>query len=590
MKQITLSTMDSVKESLTPLQEALDHCRKVFSVIFAYSFVINITMLLTSIYALQVLDRVVGSGSLETLFMLFLIFAFIYVIHGLMQISRTFILTRLANWLDRKLSPLLLSYSIVSSSQKQTLGGSDTLREFQNIKGFLTSPAFNSILDAPWSVAYIAAIFMINHYIGYLTVVGMVIVISLAFFNAYFVRGGLNRASEYTKRSMHQAEIATRNAETVEAMGMMRNVSRVWRYFNVRALEEQSVSSFRNGFISNSVRFLRNIMQMLVTGIGAYIVVSSQGQDMGTGGMIACSILVGKALAPFDNAIEVWKQITNSLKSYHAINQLMTKQSVRDKAMPLPNIEGHLTADNVYYAAPQEDSEKELGIQPTYILKGISFSADPGEVIAVLGPSGSGKTSLAKILVGVRRVNSGTVRLDGGEIYRWNREDFGKKVGYLPQGIELFNGTIAANISRLEEKIDMEKVEAAAKLAGAHDIISAFPNGYETDIGVGGASLSGGQKQRVALARAFYGNPKILILDEPNANLDEAGEKSLSNALLDAKKQGMTTLVISHRPSVLGVVDKIIIMQKGLIVAQGSKTDILSRLSSTKDGMIHFND
>ncbi len=583
MRQI--SQQDSAIVEANPMQKALKECKTVFKIIFAFAFCINILMLITPLYSLQVLDRVIGSGNMSTLLMLSLIIGVIYFVYTLLQIARSYTMIRIGEWLDNTLSPTLLSYSIAGAALKQGVGASQLQRDFQVVKTFLTSTGLNTLLDAPWSIAYIAVIFMIHPYIGFLTIIGGVLIVTLAFINAAATNKTLGEANEYSIRSLNQAEIAGRNAEVIEAMGMMQNVVNNWFNFNKSALAKQSEASYRNGMISNWSRFLRNIMQMAVTGIGAYVVVSSNGKDMTTGGMIASSIMVGRALAPFDNAIELWKTISNTSKSYKRIMEAFKAGDLRDKTMPIANVQGNLVVDNIYYAHPVADPKQ----QPKYILNGVSFSIEPGEILAIIGPSAAGKSTLAKVITGVWPATNGTVRLDGADIYKWNRNDFGNHLGYLPQGIELFSGSLKQNIARMAEEIDNNEVEIASKLAGAHEMILKLKDGYETDIGMSGSNLSGGQKQRVGLARAFYGKPKLVILDEPNANLDEAGEKALSNALVEAKKRGMAAIVISHRPSVLSVVDKILLLQDGAVAAFGSKEDVLNRVKLLKDGVIHID-
>ncbi len=573
---------------LNPLEAALAECKRAFWVIFAFAFMINLSMLLTPLYSLQVLDRVLGSGNMETLIMLSLIIGSIYLVYTLLQIARSFTLIRIGEWLDNNLSPILFSHAVAAAASKQGTSASQLLRDFQTVKTFLTSTGINTLLDAPWSIGYIIAIFAIHPYIGWLTIVGGVIIVSAAFLNAAATNRTLGEATEHSIKSMNQAEVATRNAEVVEAMGMMGNVAANWHQFNKAALAKQSVASYRNGVISNFSRFIRNIMQMAVTGLGAMVVVKSGGLEMTCGGMIMSSILVGRALAPFDNAIEMWKTISSATKSYKNIQNAFKAGSLRDQSMAIPTVEGHLAMDNVYYAFPTNKAPAP-GDQPKYVLKGVSFAVEPGQLVAIIGPSATGKSTLAKIMTGVWKATSGTVRLDGGEIYRWNREDFGKHVGYLPQGIELFSGSIKQNIARMEVDADPEKIIAAAKMAGAHDIILKFPEGYDSDIGVAGSNLSGGQKQRIALARAFYGDPKLVILDEPNANLDEAGEIALANAMVEAKKKGIAVIVISHRPSILSVVDKVLLMQDGAVAAYGTKEEIQSRVQALASGMIHIN-
>jgi PrtD family type I secretion system ABC transporter len=590
MKKVTsqLAT-NPIEENLTPLQLALDKCSQVFTVVFVFSFCVNLLMLITPLYSLQVLDRVIGSGNLNTLLMLSIIIGTIYFSYSMLQIARSFVQIKMGEWLDRFLSPILFAHNIAASALRQASGGSQILRDFQQVKSFLTSTGINLIFDAPWSIVYIGVIFMIHPYIGWLTVAGSIIVIFFAFLNAIATNRTIGEANDFSIKGMNNAEVASRNAEAVEAMGMIKNVTENWRKFNEAALQKQSHASYKNGIISNLSRFIRNILQMAVTGIGAYVVVKSNGADMTTGGMIASSIMVGRALAPFDNAIEMWKNISSTMKSYQRIQAAFKHQSLRDSAMPIPDIEGRLTVDNVYYTHPVPEGAPQQ-VHPKYILNGVSFNVEPGEVIAIIGPSAAGKSTLAKIIVGVWKATSGNVRLDGGEIYRWNREDFGKYIGYLPQGIELFSGSIKENIARMEENPDPKDVVDASKMSGAHELVLKFADGYDSDIGVAGSNLSGGQKQRIGLARAFYKVPKLVILDEPNANLDELGEIALANALKEAKAKKMAVIVISHRPSVLSVVDKILVLQNGSVAAFGKKEEIMSRITSKDGSSFHLTD
>ena len=580
---------NQVEKKDNPLKIALEKCRAAFKITFIFAFIINLLMLVTPLYSLQVLDRVIGSGNIETLLMLSIIIAFIYFIHTLLQIARSFTLIKVGEWLDNTLSPVLFGHSISASATKVDPASSQMLPDFQTLKTFLTSTGINTLFDAPWSIVYIIIIFLIHPYIGYITIAGAVIIVGFAFFNAIATNKTLNEATEYSIKAMGQAEIANRNAEAVEAMGMIKNVKRNWSKFNEASLAKQSVASYRNGVISNFSRFIRNVMQMAVTGMGAYVVVKSNGQDMTTGGMIASSIIVGKALAPFDNAIGMWKSISSTMKSYKNINESFAKHTERDQAMPIPHVDGHLAVENVYYSSPVP-SGMPIPPMPKHILKGISFAIQPGEILAIVGPSAAGKSTLAKLIVGVWAASSGSVRLDGGDVYTWNRENFGEHVGYLPQGIELFSGSIKDNIARMSDQLNPEKVIEAAKMCGAHEMILRFQDGYDSDIGSGGSNLSGGQRQRIGLARAFYGTPKLVVLDEPNANLDEAGELALAGALAEARKKKITVIVISHRPSVLSEVDKIMVIQDGAVASFGSKEEIHGRIQMLKNGMIHIND
>lgn len=580
---------NQVEDELNPLKLALEKCRAAFKITFVFAFVINLLMLVTPLYSLQVLDRVIGSGNINTLLLLSLIIGFVYFIHMLMQIARSFTLIKVGEWLDNTLSPIIFGHSISASATKVNPASSQMLRDFQTLKTFLTSTGINTVFDAPWSIVYIIVLFFIHPYIGFITIAGAVIIVSLAFFNAIATNKTLGEATELSVKGMGQADIANRNAEAVEAMGMIRNVRKNWAKFNEASLAKQSVASYRNGILSNISGFVRNIMQMAVTGTGAYIVVTTSGQDMTTGGMIASSIIVGRALAPFGNAIGMWKSISGAMKAYKTINESFDQHHERDQAMPIPHVDGHLTVENVYYAAPTPPSMPQPPM-PIHILKGVSFSLQPGEVLAVIGPSAAGKSTLAKLIVGVWEASSGALRLDGGDVFTWNRENFGEHVGYLPQGIELFSGTIKQNIARMQEKVDPELVIETAKMCGAHEMILRLPDGYDTDIGQGGANLSGGQRQRVGLARAFYGNPKLVVLDEPNANLDEAGEEALASALKEARKKNISVIVISHRPSVLSAVDKVMVIQDGAVASFGTRKEIEGRIKMLKNGTIHIND
>jgi ATP-binding cassette subfamily C protein len=580
---------NQVEKKENPLKIALEKCRAAFKITFVFAFVINLLMLVTPLYSLQVLDRVIGSGNIETLLMLSIIIGFIYFVYTLLQIARSFTLIKVGEWLDNTLSPVLFGHSISASATKVDPASSQLLRDFQTLKTFLTSTGINTLFDAPWSIVYIVILFLIHPYMGYITIVGAVIIVGFAFFNAVATNKTLNEATEYSIRAMGQAEIANRNAEAVEAMGMIKNVKRNWAKFNEASLAKQSIASYRNGVISNFSRFIRNIMTMAVTGVGAYVVVKSNGQDMTTGYMIASSIIVGKALAPFDNAIGMWKSISSAMKSYKNINESFAKHTERDQAMPIPNVDGHLAVENVYYSSPVAPG-RPIPSMPTHILKGISFAIQPGEILAIVGPSAAGKSTLAKVIVGVWAASSGSVRLDGGDVYTWNRENFGEHVGYLPQGIELFSGSIKENIARMSDQLSPEKVIEAAKMCGAHEMILRFQDGYDSDIGSGGSNLSGGQRQRIGLARAFYGTPKLVVLDEPNANLDEAGELALASALAEARKKKITVIVISHRPSILSEVDKIMVIQDGAVASFGSKEEVHGRIQMLKNGMIHIND
>ena len=578
--------MDSSKIKINKLHATLNEAKPLFWIVFLFAFVVNIFNLITPFYSLQVLDRVLSSRSLETLLFLTLVMFGIYIALTLMQIARSFTLIKLGEWLDKKLSPELLTISLKNAATRKNVAVSNALRDFQQVKQFLTSTGINTVFDAPWSIAYITVLFIIHPIMGWISIAGAILICLSALINAMAVNQGLAQSNEYNIKSLHQSEIANRNAEVIESMGMVKNVVKHWSKFNTKSLEYQSVSSYRNGVISNFSRYMfRMVLSMLVTGIGAYLVLQN---SMTTGGMIVSSIMVGKALAPFDNAIEIWKQVSTTGRAYGRLKVAFEDLSSRDESMKLPTPEGRISVENIFFTPNKEKSGPNQPSQ-NYTLKGVSLELEPGEVLAIIGPSAAGKSTLAKLLVGVWKPEQGVVRLDGADVYTWDRNDFGNHVGYLPQDVELFGGTIKSNISRLSESPSAEHVVKAAQSSGAHDLILRMPKGYDTDIGIGGTNLSGGQRQRIGLARAFYGNPKLVVLDEPNANLDEAGEKALVLALENAKKNKVTTIVISHRPSILSSVDKILILQNGMVAAFGSQKEIMSKFLNNQTNSNNSN-
>ncbi len=571
-----MKDLEEVKKKIDPLTEALNKCKQAFIITFMFAFAVNVLNLITPLYSLQVLDRVLSSRSLETLLMLSLVMIAVYIVLHLLQVVRAFVLIKIGEWLHSRMTPILFANSVANAAVRPSIGGSQSLRDLATVKSFLTSSGINTLFDAPWSIIYVLVVFLIHPYLGWLTIFGGIIIFCFAVFNAYSTNNQLSKATESNIKSMNQAEIANRNAEAIEAMGMMKHLVKNWYKASEQSMKLQSHASYRNGVISNISKFIRVSLQMAVTGIGAYLTLKN---EMTVGGMIASSIIVGRALAPFDQAIAVWKSVTDSKVAFERLKKSFDHTPVRSQDMKLPVPQGILTFENVFFAHPPRTQAEQTN--PKHVVKGVSFGLEAGDVLAIIGPSAAGKSSMAKLMMGVWKPSAGSIRLDGAEIYSWNRENFGQYVGYLPQAIELFSGTIKENIARLNQDASSEDIVEAAQIAGAHDMILRLPNGYDTDIGVAGASLSGGQKQRIGLARAFFGNPRFVVLDEPNANLDETGEAALVQAILKAKEKKITTVIISHRTSILSSVDKILVLQDGSIAAFGSREEIIARISGT---------
>ncbi|QEK39373.1 type I secretion system permease/ATPase [Candidatus Sneabacter namystus] len=566
MGNVTLVSAEREKEG-DLLKRYLGDVRKALIVVFFFSLIVNMLSLITPLYSLQVLDRVIGSGNRATLLMLSLIMAMVHCVLGMLQVARSFTLIKIGKWLDVKVSYLIFKKVIVAEARTKTLQSGQTLRDFQTVKIFLTSAGINAIFDAPWTVPYLVVLYMIHPYMCIIAVVGAVLIIFFAFLNSIITKAKLRESSDHMNKSVARLEIASRNAEVVEAMGMVNNVAEFWKLAQKAALESQSVASYRNGIISNVSAFIRSLLQMFVTGVAAYVVVTTQ--EMTTGGMIASSILVGKALAPFNNFVGLWQSLNDAVKAYKRVDNVLSHADPRSDVAPVPIENGIIVIERVYFAYP--------GQVGSYVLQDVSFMVEQGEVLAIIGSSASGKSTLARLLTGVWVPTYGVVKIDGLEAHKHHRDVLGPEIGYLPQDVQLFNGSVAQNIARMKPHFSIDEVVKAAKMSGAHELITNLSDGYNTDIGVAGARLSGGQRQRVALARAFFGNPKILVLDEPNASLDVAGEDALSSAVRTAKHHGVAIVVISHRHSILSVADKVLVLNKGIVTSYGPVQDVLPK-------------
>lgn len=489
---------------------------------------------------------------------------------SLIQAVRSFILIRLGGWLDTKLSPVLFAHGVSAFAQKKGVSGSQHLQDLNSIKGFLTGAAINSLLDAPWSIIFTITLFFIHPTLGYISIIGGLVLLTLAIINEIVTKPALEASNEHTMKSSSCADTASRNAEAIEAMGMLTNITTIWHESSDKARSLQAVSSSRSAIISSITRFLRLTIQIGVTGVGAYLVLENQ---MTVGGMIAAGILVGRALAPFETSIASWKGFVFARKALSRLRESLENSPVRLQGIDLPDPKGIVSVENAYFVPA--GSKK-----PT--LSEVNMRIEEGEALAIIGPSAAGKSTLAKLLTGVWKASSGNVRLDNADVYSWSRETFGKHIGYLPQDIELFSGTVKANIARMNMEASDESVIKAAQDAGVHELVLRLPNGYDTEIGIDGGSLSAGQRQRIALARAFYGEPKFIVLDEPNASLDNAGDIALLNAIKGAKERGITVIIISHRPAILKSVDKILVLNEGRVAEFGGRDEVINKISGER--------
>ncbi|WP_196492750.1 type I secretion system permease/ATPase [Ehrlichia ruminantium] len=556
--------MRELKKSV--LYTSLEKCKSVFWFIFWFSSAINLLMLFLPLYTSQVLDRVLTSGSVSTLIMLSAITIIAFACSAILEICRSLVMAKVGDWIDKVVTPDLIVKSISLTSVKSSTSSGEVIRDLGVVKSFITGFGIFSLFDTPWAILYLVTIFMIHTVTGYIAIVGIILLTSMGVWNELATKKILQEASEEGIRNINSIDVATRNAEVVEAMGMVNYIVNDWAQKNDKNRAMQIKAQNRSNLISGITKFIRSVLQIAVIGIGAFLAVLGHKT---AGGIIASSILMGRALAPFETSINTWKMLISARISYKRLQMLLVASPKREQTMSLPVPSGKVVFDRVFFTPYGTH-------KPT--IKGVSFSVEVGDIVGVIGPSASGKSTIAKLLVGVWKPISGVVRLDGADVYTWNREDFGRYIGYLPQDVELFNAPVNVNIARMMPNPDPDKVIRAAQIAGVHELILSLPNGYDTLIGSSGLVLSGGQKQMVGLARAFYGDIKLLVLDEPNANLDGNSEASLINALLYAKKNGITTFIMTHKVQLLNAVDKVLVMTDGMISGIGSRDEILSKI------------
>jgi len=546
----------------TELAEILFSFRKAFYTAGLFSMFINVIGLVPSIYMLQVYDRVLQSRNVTTLVMLTVIMLGFYLMLGMLELARSKLLIRIGAQLDMKLNNRVFVASFEKNLKRAGGNAGQALGDLTNVRQFLTGNGLFAFFDAPWAPIYLVVIFFFNPWLGMFALFAALILFSLAWATELSTRKPLAEATQIAASANNYATNNLRNAEVIEAMGMLDNLRHRWLQKQMRFLSLQNEASDKAASISAATKSVRIAVQSLVLGGGALLVIEGQ---LTPGGMIAASILLGKALQPVEMAIGVWKQLLGARTAYHRLEELLQEHPARPSGMALPAPAGSLLLEGVMAAAPGSQA---------LILKQVGFNVAPGEIVGVIGPSASGKSTLARLLVGVWPTLGGKVRLDGADIYTWDKNLLGPSVGYLPQDIELFEGTIAENIARFGD-VDADQVVDAAKLAGVHDMILRFTNGYDTQIGDSGSVLSGGQRQRIAFARAIYGNPSFVVLDEPNSNLDDVGEAALVRAIEELKRRGTTVILITHRTSIISVVDKLLLLVDGALQLYGPRDQVL---------------
>ncbi|WP_144185113.1 type I secretion system permease/ATPase [Elioraea rosea] len=557
-----MATLDAQPPNL--LQQAVRACRSQFAVVGVFSLFVNLLMLTTSIYMMQVFDRVLATRSTDTLLFLTVIAIGATLLMALLEFARGQLLGRCATWIEQTVAPEAFSRAIEAQLRNRPYR-MEAMRDLAVCRGFVQSPGMTALYDVPWVPIYLGFIFILHPALGWIATAGAVVLFLLTLVNEWTTSSLLKRANVAAMANQRRSESVVRNAEVIDSMGMLPNVLKRWHEGVARMLPAQQTAADRAGVIMGMTKFFRLTVQIGVLGAGALLVLENA---MTAGAMIAGSIIMGRALAPVEQMIGAWKQLVAARQSYRRLSAHLTVPRIRPGGMPLPEPTGRLTLDRVTYAFPGTNVP---------IIKGVGFNLEPGESCAIIGPSAAGKTTLIRLVIGVLEPNAGTVRLDGANVFQWLREDFGRHVGYLPQDVELFDGTVVENIARMGTP-DAESVFAAARLAGCHEMILKLPKGYETEIGESGTFVSGGQRQMIGLARALYGRPKLVVLDEPNSNLDGDGEQALLRALEQIKAAGTTVVLVSHRPALVQGVDKVVVLRDGMVEMFGPRQEVLKRL------------
>ena len=551
------------------LKQAMMRCRRVCAGVAMFSACLNILMLAVPLYMMQVYDRVLATSNVDTLLALTVMVMTALLILGLLDALRGRIMARVGSWLDRELGSPVLAGAVADALRSGGGVSAQGLRDLATVRGFFGGTAVMPLFDTPWAPIFLAIVFLIHPVLGWIGLGGAVALFVCAVLNDLTTRKKLAEANGAAARALNAADAAVRNADTIVAMGMLPDLARRWRDTGAHGRHLQTSASDYSGSISAIAKSMRFGLQVSMLGVGAYLVIL---HEMTAGGMIAAAIILARGLAPVEQLINVWRFFVGARTAWRRLEDLMAHARDDGHGTTLPRPAGRIDFERVSYVPP--------GVSEP-VIRQASFHLDGGEALGIVGPSGAGKTTLVRLIVGSLKPTAGHVRLDGADVTAWPDEDRGRHVGYLPQNVELFVGTVRDNVARLGLADDGDVV-AAAKLAGAHELILGLPKGYDTPIGEGGVPISGGQRQRIALARAVFGDPTLLVLDEPNSHLDAEGEESLVEAVVRMREQGVTIILIAQRAGVMAQVDKMLVMRTGAIEAFGPREEILRALRQPK--------
>jgi ATP-binding cassette subfamily C protein len=553
-------------DAKTPLSAGLRAIRPTVRSVVIFSGFINLLLFVSPLYMLQLYDRVLSSRSIGTLVSLTVIAGVLLAVYGLLEMVRTRVLVRTSILFDEQVAQPAFNaihYAMLrnaGSAQVQSLRDVDVLREF------LTGAGLIAFCDAPWFPVFVFGAFLLHPWYGWIAVGGSIVIWSMTLLNEILTRRDLTEATTASMSATQHAATTFRNVEVLQAMGMLGALRSIWSGIHLRHMGWQARASDRAGTLVAATKFFRTFLQIIILGTGGYLAIERQ---ITPGAIIAGSIIIGRALQPMELAVGNWKTFVAARGAYRRLKALFAAAGTVTSRMSLPRPKGEMSVAGVIAAAPGQKAP---------ILRGINLALQPGEVLCIVGPSGAGKTTMARVLVGIWPIAAGNIRLDGYELSQWDPHELGQYIGYLPQDVELFNGSVAQNISRFQDEIDSAAVITASELAGCHEVIQSMPDGYNTQIGEGGQALSGGQRQRVALARALYGNPSLVVLDEPNSNLDSAGEEALNAAIQAMKARGTTVVLITHKVNILAIADKILVMAGGAVQGFGPRDEVLGKL------------
>ncbi|MDR3465946.1 MAG: type I secretion system permease/ATPase [Xanthobacteraceae bacterium] len=554
----------SIKTS-TVLITALKSCVPAIATTVVFSFFVNLLAFTSPLYMLQIYDRVIGSRNATTLLGITILVGFLLIVSALLEMLRSRVMVQAAMIVDGRLAGAVFDATHRAGLKLAALAEGQSLKDLDALREFVAGPSLIALCDLLWMPIFLVTCFMLHPWFGVLALAGSTIILLLTLLSEFATTRPLSQASRAASHATQKAVSVLRNGEVIHAMGMLGVLRDAWLGRHDDALALQAVAGRRSGLIAALSKFVRMFLQTMILGLGAYLAINN---EISPGMIIAASIFIGRALAPVEGVVASWKVLTGARNSWARLVKLFAVAGEQGPRVALPRPQGHLRLDGVVAGPPS---------QSRATLRNIALDLAAGEMLGVIGPSAAGKSSLARVVTGVWPPFAGSVRLDGFDLSQWDPEDRGRYVGYLPQDVELFAGTVAQNIARFTAA-DSDAIMDTARLCGCHEMIQQLPDGYNTQIGEGGVTLSGGQRQRIGLARAFFGRPALVVLDEPNANLDQGGEKALAETLRRFRSFGCSIILITHKFALLGGADRILVMADGIVQAFGEREEIFRRI------------